>query len=592
MNAYQSHINNQPVNTTETQVTGNPLADNKNPVQHLLYWESIKGNAVYMTQPLLDGDVVQLTWSQVADQARRVAAYIQSLHLPERSNIILIGKNSAHWIIADLAIWMAGHVTVPIYPTLGAETAGYIFDHCEAKILIVGKLDGRSDSWNEVGPVFPPSLPKIILPMAPLTAGAQWSDIIADYEPLPLAEIDQRGYNELATIVYTSGTTGKPKGVMHSFRSLIAPCLCTQNLWCPSQRDRMLSYLPLAHIAERVAVEIPSLVFGFQIFFNDSLETFATDLKRARPTRFFSVPRLWTKFYQSVNANISPAKQKLLFALPVISRRIKHKILLQLGLDHARIGLTGAAPLPANIVAWYRKLGLELLEVFGMSENSATSHSARIGEVRPGYVGTPLPGVECRIDDSGEVLVKSPGQMLGYYKMPEETAAQFTDDGFFHTGDRGELDKKGRLKITGRVKDLFKTSKGKYVAPVPIENKLGAHPAIEIVCVTGPGQPQPFALALLSPEMVSQEMLSPDIATNATADREALTQDFENFLAKINASLEDHEKLEYMVVVNEPWTIESGLLTPTMKLRRDMIEQNYLSRADNWRAMGKKIIWD
>lgn len=557
------------------------IAEFAEPLEYVLRWEKEKPDEVYLTQPMADGSVETFTWGEVAEQARKFAAYLKSLDFPEGSNVALIGKNSAHWIIADLGIWMAGHVTVPLYPTLGADACEYILEHCEAKLLVVGRLDGVSDSWNELQPVLSADLPLACLPMSPAVDAPQWQEIMAEFSPLQNPVL--RGREALATIIYTSGTTGKPKGVMHNFRSLTAPAGCSVDLWHPTPEDRMLSYLPLAHVAERVAVEMPSLLFGFQVFFNDSLETFPADLKRARPTRFFSVPRLWTKFYQAVNAKIPPAKQKLLFAIPFLSRKVKRKILEELGLDSVVVGLTGAAPLSAEIIDWYRKLGLELLEVFGMSENCAASHAARTGEVRPGYVGTPLNGVECRIDESGEVLVKSPGQMMGYYKMPEETAANLTADGFFRTGDRGELDEKGRLKITGRTKELFKTSKGKYVAPVPIENLLGAHPGIEVICATGPGQPQPFALAVLAPEALDPE----DAAARLRFERE-----FADHLDEINQQLEDHERLNYVVIVKEPWTIESGLLTPTMKLKRNVIEDRYLQFADNWRNRNQKIIWE
>lgn len=552
--------------------------DFESPLHALNYWVDQQPDDIYLTQPLADGRLLELTWAQVDDQARRLASYLVSLALPPASNIVLTGKNSAHWIIADLAIWMAGHVSVPLYPTLGAEATAYILEHCDAQLLFVGRLDGQGDSWNEVKSILPENLSLVMMPDAPLVKGASWESIMASSEPL--ATIEHRDSEALATIIYTSGTTGKPKGVMHCFRSVSAPCRCSKSLWHPSSADRMLSYLPLAHIAERAAVEIPSLMFGFQVFFNHSLQTFAVDLKRARPTRFFSVPRLWTKFYQGVNASISPLKQRFLFALPVISKRVKRKILEQLGLDSVVVGLTGAAPLPAEIITWYRTLGLDLLEVFGMTENSAASHACRPGEVKPGYVGTPLPGVECRIDSTGEVLVKSPGQMLGYYKMPLESLSHITEDGFFCTGDRGVMDDHGRLKITGRVKELFKTSKGKYVAPVPIENKLGAYPGIEVTCATGPGMPQPFALAVLS------EGFSP------LKDKQRLEQELADLLDHVNTTLEDHERLNYLVVVKEPWTIESGFLTPTMKLRREIIEQHYLPLAEKWRALNCKVIWE
>jgi long-subunit acyl-CoA synthetase (AMP-forming) len=552
------------------------------PLQCLLHWAETRGNAVYMTQPLADGSVQEFTWSDVRDQALRAAAWLRSLGLPSRSNIILLGRNSAHWIIADLAIWMAGHVSVPLYPTLNAETAEYIIEHCNAQLCFVGRMGGIDDGWRQLKEVLPRDKPVVALPMAPdaeaFPYDKHWENLLAEFSPT--REIDDRSPDDLATIVYTSGTTGKPKGVMHSFRSLSAPCRCTAGLWHPSESDRMLSYLPLAHIGERAAVEIPSLIFGFQVFFNSSLETFVQDLKRARPTRFFSVPRLWTKFYQGVSTKIPPERLRILLAIPFLSGRIKRKILQELGLDQVTVGLTGAAPLPAEIIRWYRQLGLELLEVFGMTENAATSHASSPGQVKPGYVGVPLAGVECRIDENGEVLIKSPGQMLGYYKMEEETRRCITEDGFFRTGDCGEVDAEQRLKITGRIKEIFKTSKGKYVVPVPIENRLGAYPKIEVPCVTGPGMPQPFALLMLS-----------EGAAGSTS-REQLEGELHGLLEHVNSTLEDHEKLDFLVAVRDPWTIEGGFLTPTMKLKRSKIEERYMPMAEKWRAMNRKIIWE
>jgi long-chain acyl-CoA synthetase len=537
-----------------------------------------QGNQVYMTQPRADGSVLELTWSQVDEQARRMANYLTSLCLPARSHIILSLQNCAHWIIADLAIWMAGHVTVALYPTLNVQASCDIIAHSDAQFIIFGRTLLSEDQWKELIDKLPQRLPLLALCEVSVPDAVLWKDIQTKFAPIQ--NICNRGPEELATIVYTSGTTGTPKGVMHCFRSLTAPCQCSKTLWQPSSKDRMLSYLPLAHIAERVAVEIPSIMFGFQLFFNHSLQTFEADLKRARPTRFFSVPRLWTKFYQGVNSYLSPKKQRWIFALPLISGWVKSRILKKLGLDQVQVALTGAAPLPNEIIDWYRNLGLELLEVFGMTENAAASHATRLGEHKTGYVGTPLDGVQCRIDGSGEVLVKSPGQMLGYYKMQDITHSQFTPDGFFHTGDCGVVDTQGRLKITGRVKELFKTSKGKYVAPAAIENQLGAHPAIEVCCITGPGQPQPFVLVMLAPGIRSK------------VERQQQEADFSELLDRVNPGLEKHERLAYMVVVKEVWNIENGYVTPTMKLRREIIEQRYLPNADSWRAMNRKIIWE
>lgn len=513
------------------------------PIEALQHWARTAPDRVYMFQPLADGTVVEYTWSQVADQARRMASYLKSLRLPPRSHIALLGKNSAHWIIADIAAWMAGHVTVPLHTTLDSETARYILDHSEARLVFAGKLDS----------------PRLIPEHLPTVALSQWDEIIRDHAPLEA--IDRRAANELVTIVYTSGTTGRPKGVMHSFASLCAPVRTAQEIWKLTAEDRLLSYLPLAHIAERVALEMPSLMIGFQVYFNDTLESFPADLRRCRPTWFFTVPRLWTKFYQVIQA------------APVHARR---EVVAQLGLDQVRIATTAAAPMAPEMIAAYREVGLEILEVFGMTENAATSHACLPGKQRLGFVGTPLPGVACRIAEDGEVLVKSPGQMLGYYKEPDLTAAQLTPDGFFKTGDRGEIDEGRWLRVTGRTKDIFKTSKGKYIAPVPIESKLIMQRGIEAVCVVGHGQPEPFALVMLSPGTARDEM----------------SRRLEASLEEINASLADHERLKYIVVASEPWTPDGGILTPTLKIKRHALEERYLPRAAAWRESGCRVIWE
>ncbi|TXH04305.1 MAG: AMP-binding acetyl-CoA synthetase [Nevskiaceae bacterium] len=547
----------------------------------LLYWEAHRTREVYLTQPFPDGRVVDYTWVEVAGQARRMAAHLRSLGLPPGSRIAILGKNSAHWIMADLAIWMAGHVSVPLYPALNGETAAYVLGHSGASLLFLGKMDGKGDGWNDIAPVLPPSLPLIALPMAPRDDLPRWDDIIARTQPLQDVSLPQPG--DLATILYTSGSTGRPKGVMHAHGSFVRAAQGLSDLLGSSSADRMLSYLPLAHVAERAAVQGGSLYYGYRVFFADRLETFPDDLRRARPTIFFSVPRLWTKFYLGVNQKLPLAKQKKLFAIPLLSRLVKKKILTQLGLQDTRIAITGSAPLPPELLAWYRKLGLELLEFYGMTENLAYSHGGHPGRLREGWIGHGYRGVEARIDGNGELLVKSPCQMLGYYQAPEATAEATTADGFFRTGDRGAFDDDGRLRITGRVKELFKTSKGKYVAPAPIENRLGSHPAVESVCVTGPSQPQPFALLMLSPE--AQQ------ARAGQGGEPAVAQALENLLRQVNGELEDHEKLDYLVVVKEPWTVENGFLTPTLKIKRNVIEERYLPEADRWAGLGRKIVW-
>lgn len=557
-------------------------ADKQDILNCVLYWEQTKPDQVYLTQPYADGQVIDYTWREVVDQARRMASYLLTLNFPKGSSIAILGRNSAHWIMADLAILMAGHVTVPLYPTLNAETAQYILKDSDSKLIFLGKMDGTVDTWHDLKDNLPSELPLVSLPMSPRKDTLQWLNLIQQYQPLK--DIVGRGVNELATIVYTSGSTGNPKGVMHSFHSMTAGMQGLQQEMNVSENERMLSYLPLAHVAERAAVECNSLYSGFRVFFSNSLDTFQQDLKRARPTIFFSVPRLWTKFYMGVNHKIPPAKQKILFAIPFLSGFVKKKILKELGFDQIRFALTGAAPLPPDIMTWYRTLGLELLEVYGMSEDFGNSHINRPGEVRIGYVGRPSPGVLSRIADNGELEVKSPSTMLGYYNLPEKTAAEMTPDGYFKTGDRGEYDEQGRLRITGRVKELFKTSKGKYIAPAPIENKLN-HPMIEVSCVTGPNQTQPFALLMLSLE--ARQALQ-----QGKISQQILSQQFGQLLQQVNATLEEHEKLAYAVVVKDDWSIENGFLTPTMKIKRNVIEERYLPYSDTWQTRGETVVWE
>lgn len=550
----------------------------------LLYWEKHAPDSTWLVQPMPAGVVKEYRWRDAAAEIRRMAAHLRSLGLPPGSSIALVGKNSAHWIMADLAIMMAGHVSVPIYFTVNAETMRYVLEHSEARLVFIGKLDGKSDTWNDFRSAIPDALPKITLPLSPSLSCERWDQIISQQAPLTDAELLDPAPGELATIIYTSGSTGRPKGVMHSHHSLIMTAYHSQALFQINSSDRMLSYLPLAHAAERCMVESTSLYFGFCVYFAGNVDTFLEDLRRARPTLFFSVPRLWVKFQQGINSKLHPRVQKWLFRVPVLSTLVKRRILKMLGLHHVRAAITGSAPLPPEVLAWYRRLGLELLEGYGMTENFGYSHASRPGQTRIGYVGEPCPEVQCRIDANGEILVKSPGTMMGYFKDSRKTAEDITADGFLHTGDMGETDSQGRLRITGRIKDLFKTSKGKYVAPVPIEQLLGNHPLVEAACVTGDGLPQALGLLMLAEETRAG-------LANGTLQKAGVASELHALLLETNAALEAHETLTCLVVMQESWTIESGLLTPTLKIKRPEIEKRYAAKLPEWSGMGQSVVW-
>lgn len=537
---------------------------------------------VFLTQPVGGGKVTDYTWAQTVDQARRMAAHLQSRGLERGARVAILSKNCAHFFMAELAIWMAGYTTVAIFPTEVAETVHFVLEHSGASLLFVGKLD----TWEAQKPGVPASLPRIAFPLAPQTDYDTWDAIVARTEPL--GGRPQRGADELAMLIYTSGSTGQPKGVMVSFGAITRAgegfSNYTRERLGPDAEIRLLSYLPLAHSFERSCVEASTLVGGeAHVFFAEALDTFLTDLQRARPTVFISVPRLWLKFQQGVFTKMAPEKLDRLLRIPILGRIVAKKVLKGLGLDQVRNAASGSAPIPPDLIAWYRRLGLKLYEGYGMTEDNSFSHGSNEKFNEPGYVGVAMPGVQVRISDEGEILIKSPGQFSGYYKQPELTAASFTEDGFFRTGDLGELRADGLLKITGRAKELFKTAKGKYVAPAPIENLLNAHPMVELSLVSGVGQPSAYAMVVLA-ESLRPQMGDPIFRARVQDELGQLLQD-------VNQQVPEYEHLRMIVVAREPWSIENGCLTPTMKIKRGRIEAAVAAQVEVWYTGRGPVHW-
>jgi long-chain acyl-CoA synthetase len=550
-------------------------------LQRLYHWEQNAPNRVALTQPLGSGAVQDFTWSQIGDQVRRMAAHLQSQGWEPGSKVAILSKNCAWWMMSDLAIWMAGHVSVPLYPTLAAETVRQILTHSDARACFVGKLDG----WEGMKPGVPEGLPCISYALSPLDAIESyegWDAICGRTQPLPGTPLRQG--DELATLIYTSGTTGSPKGVMHSFENFAWALDSGLKRIPMSADDRMLSYLPLAHVVERMLVEHGWLRTGMHVYFAESLDTFAVDLQRARPTIFFSVPRLWVKFQQGVHHKLPPAKLDRLLRIPILGGIVRRKVMKALGLDQCQFAAGGAAHMPLALLQWYGRLGLHINEGYGMTENLALSHITEPGKNQQGTVGPVYEGVEHRIDPAtGEVQMRSQALMLGYYKDPEKSREAFTEDDWLRTGDKGEIDAQGLLRITGRVKDLFKTGKGKYVAPAPIEDKLVEHEAVEACVVTGANLGQPLGIVMLNPEAVARAA--------HPGTRTELERSLEQHLQRINATLDPHEQLQCIVLVTTAWTVDNDVITPTFKVKRNRIEDLYAKHYEAWENTGSKIIW-
>ncbi len=555
-----------------------PIDTNYLPLARLYYHERERPNDVYMVQPLGGDQIRKYTWKEVADESRRMAAYLKAQGFPPGSTISILSKNCAEFIMSNLAIWMAGYTASAVYPTLDLETVDYILTHSDSKLLFVGKLD----TWDQLKPGVAETLPKISYSLAPPNEYKSWADVMAETEPID--GNPTRDAEEVSMLFYTSGSTGQPKGVENTFANMAAAAMGELKMFTLEPTNRYLSYLPMAHSFETMVGLNLMLAAGCQVFFAESIDTFLQDLNRAEPTLFVSVPRLWLKFQQGVYKKLPPEKMKRLLKIPLVSGLIRKKVLKGLGLGKVRWAISGSAPIPPDLIQWYRDLGLELLEGYGMTENFSFSHCSLPGKTRVGYVGNCFPGVECKIGESDEILVRGGGTMKGYHKLPEETAKVITPDGWLRTGDQGSIDEEDRLKITGRIKELFKTSKGKYIHPVPLENRVNINRYVEQSVVSGVGHPQPLAIVNLGEDFHPQR--------NDPAVREKISTSLKQMLDEINASVPTFERIQFIVVVKDEWTIESGMLTPTMKIKRNLIEDQYKPFYEDWYKSGNPVIWE
>ncbi|MBW8185697.1 AMP-binding protein [Shewanella nanhaiensis] len=543
----------------------------KTPVEMLSQWVDKQGDKTYLRQPI-NGQYQDFTWRDVQQQMQKIAGALRHLGLEPGDKVAVLSKNCAEWFITDLALMHGGYISVPIYPTANADTIRYVLEHSEAKAIFIGKLDYWADQEAGVGG----DILRMAMPYETMPAQYSWQSLLKLGQPLidvPFATPEQ-----IMTLIYTSGSTGKPKGAIQTFASYGWTCNAVVRDLKTDVEDRLISYLPLAHITERVAMEGSSFYSGSSVAFVESLDSFVADVQRARPTVFFSVPRLWSLFQKNIIDKIGYDKLNFLLKLPIISGIVKRKIHAGLGLEHCRLLGSGSAPIPPSLIAWYHKIGLNISEAWGMTENSAYSIiNYPFDASKIGTVGRAVEGSFIKQAESGELLVKSPGLMTGYYKQDEVTAASFDEEGFFRTGDLCSIDADGCVSITGRVKDNFKTSKGKYVAPVPIERKLAQDPHIELLCVIGSGLPHPIALVQLS----EGARLQP---------REEVRSSLKATLESINPNLESHETVDAIIVVTEPWDVDNDILTPTLKIKRHVLEKKFSDTVDGIR--GGKVRWE
>ncbi|GIA18579.1 long-chain-fatty-acid--CoA ligase, putative [Vibrio cholerae] len=545
------------------------------PNEMLLRWAKERPNEVYLKQ-IINRQFVEFTYAEVADKALRLVSALRALGADPGDKVALISKNCAEWFICDLAMMLGDYISVPIFPTAGSETIDYCLEHSESKILIVGKLDDNKATAHVLAER--PNLISISLPY-PSAAKCQYEFQTLIKQHQPSEERPTHFDEKLMSIVYTSGTSGQPKGAMLTYGAFTWSAQQLINHIGIEENDRLFSYLPLAHITERVYIFGSSIIGGVLTAFPESLDTFIEDVKMHRPTLFISVPRLWTLFQQRIQDKLPQKKLNILLKIPFVNSLIKRKLADGLGLDQIKLALgCGSAPVSPALLEWYRSVGLNITEAWGMTESFAYStlnYPFRADKI--GTVGNAGPGIELKIAEDEEILVRSKGLFAGYYKNDTATAESFNDDGWLHTGDIGSLDSEGYLTIQGRKKDTFKTAKGKFVAPVPIEKKLFEYSRVEMMCLIGSGLPAPILLAV--PHNFPH------------FDRARYERTTQKVIARINSELESHEQIKGVLMIKDPWSIDNGILTPTLKIKRHVLEKKYHDVGQNW-PKGQLVVWE
>jgi len=544
------------------------------------HWEKTTPNNIFLRQPQGE-NWKTLTYAEAGQEARKMTSALRQMGLKKGDHIGISSKNCYHWILADLAILMGGYVSVPFYPSLTKDQLNEVVTKADLKAIFCGKYD----KWGNRSEGIPDEVQVIRFPHykgnAKVEIGTDWNELVNSNKPFEENYIPE--LDDLWTILFTSGTTGTPKGVMHTHK---APALIFRNeeltdFLGKSQLKayRYFSFLPLNHVAERLGVASPAICYGGSISFAESLATFAKNLQDTQPTSIFAVPRIWTKFYLGVLAKMPQKRMDTLFKIPLVSGMIKKKLRTALGLRDAQITATGAAITPKYLKDWYSKLGIHLIEAYGMTEVCGSITNGPRRDSPSDSVGEVVPNCQIKIDpDTQEILMASPWMMKGYYKDPELTAKVLVD-GWMHSGDRGWVDENGFLRVVGRVKDSFKTSKGQFIIPNPIEEKLGQSDFIEQVCVAGLTTPQPVALVNLS-EIA--------LATEKSEVEKILQAELE----KTNATLKSYQKVSTIIINKDTWSESNQMLTPTLKIRRGKIDENYNDKYLGWHEASGKVVWE
>ena len=560
-----------------------------------------------------DGQWKPITWRDFGDQAKEVANGLISLGVDAGDCVALLSLNRPEWHLSDAGIMLTGAKTVPIYVTSSPNQVSYIVGHSEAKVAIVenqDQLDKILKTKTEM-----PKLQKVVVVTGESAGEEDWIISFDELKRLGREDgkdsgaLDERIASvkpeDLATIVYTSGTTGPPKGVMLTHGNFVWTLESVGKvLPFNDGADRVLSYLPLSHIFERLTSDWGGVYHGIDVWFAQSTQTLREDLADCRPTFFIGVPRVYEKFHMAMLANIEKHPKKDLVKKAIaagtekveleqagksvpIGLKLKHAALDKLvlsklrhgiGMENVRFAVTGAAAINPEILKFMHAIGIDLLEGYGQTEDNAPTSVNPPGRARIGSVGPPIPGLEVKIDDDGEILVRGPNVFQGYYKNEKATKETVTDDGFLRTGDVGEFDSAGYLRITDRKKDLFKTAGGKYIAPADIEGKLKFAPIVGQAVVIGDNRPFPTALLTLDPDVAPVWAKEQGIEfTDVTelSGNEKVLEVVGKVVDEVNSTLSQPEQIKKWTLLERDFSEDAEEITPTLKVRRKTITEKY-----------------
>jgi long-chain acyl-CoA synthetase len=563
----------------------------------------------------INGSYQPISYDSLEEDYRHLAAYLKAQGVEQGDRVAILSENRPGWYLSDMAILSVGAIDVPLYPSLPPNQIEYILNNCGAKGIIVSnmlQLGKILSIWQNL-----PDLNLVIVmnrledPIEDVVdlnhTKMEGKQVLHD-KPWILEGIKTEP-DDIATLIYTSGTTGLPKGVMLTHRNICENVKSCASVIRIDENDNCLSFLPLSHAYERTGGYYLMFACGAQIYLAESVETISLNISEARPTLIFTVPRLFDRMKTSVlKAATSEGgmKQKIFF-WAVRTGEKYHRQLAEgrgssvMAMQHSladklvyskirkkfggrlRYFVSGGAALPQKTGEFFQSIGITILEGFGLTETSPVTHINRPEKVKFGTVGPAVKNVEVKIAEDGEILLKGPNIMKGYWK-DEAATAEVIRDGWFHSGDIGEIDKDGYLKITDRKKHIIVTSGGKNIAPLPIENLILDSPFVDQTLIVG--EKRPFLIALIVPDFVKLKEFAVEHGISTATNRQLIenkeiVQIYEKLLRNISRQLATHEKVRKFLLVDEPFTLENGMMTPTMKLKRKEIIKKFNPEIDN-----------